>query len=468
MTVASRLVARVVDTNPAKVLMLAVIVVAATVLVLEPVAGMALLALPFALFAGSTAAGRYLAVIVGSMVVFRGSDQLDAPKLVYLGLIVFCSLVATIRVIDDARAPGTLRPLFAASFSVGIALVLSLVVALTRDVPPLDWIRSAAPYGMLTVVPVLAWDGANSRLRHVIPQIALVVGLATSISFAVEWVGRRGLASLGVATLGAGSLMLAYLAFSVGVAAVLTRDRSRVPWAIGAALIIGILLATGTRSVLIVAAAPMGMLVVSRSRADRVRRLVPTVGAIGLVAAAILGIVFQSGVVDTAHLGDRLGSIFLLAQGLATDQSFQERQYQMALAVSAFESSPIVGVGLGHRYDVLRVSGQVTNAYTIDTGLVLLADLGLAGIVALSAAGTAMARWFCEHRRQFSDHAKLSAVGFGSILIAALPFGNPLDDKGLAVAVILLATWLIAGVAQVDAVPHGLRRSVERMGSIGS
>lgn len=400
-------------------------------------------------------AARFAIFVAGGLLVFRGSDQLDIPKLAYLVWVGVSTAIAIARLAApyDRRRIADIQPLVLASAAAIGALALSLVVAQLRSTSMIDWIRDAAPYGLLAVSPFLAWDGARSRLGSHMEVMAAASGLIASVAFAVEWLGRRGLADLPFATLGSASMMLPALAFTVATAAILSRRPRRYLWVLIAAAVLALLLVTGTRSALVLLVGPMAMLFAHGQRLTRVVRLAGSGLVIGMVVVALASLVTQSSFINLAQLTDRLGSILSLGTNLTTDQSYVERATQVGLAFSTLTGSPLVGVGLGYKFEWTNQFGQFNSTYSLDTGLAIAAKFGVSG-VALLAIGLGFAVGF--YRRlghRLTEGARLSFVGLAAIVIAFLPFGNPFEDKGLPLAAAMLIAWALAST--YDAAPVG-------------
>ena len=409
---------------------------------------------------------RFAIVVAGGLLVFRSSGQLDAPKLAYLVWVGVCTAVA-IAGLGAEREQGPIadiRSLLLASAALVGAVGLSLGVALFSGTPFVDWIRDAAPYGLLAVSPFLAWDGARSRLGSHMDVIAIAAGLMASIAFAVEWLGRRGLADLPFATLGSSSGMLSTLAFVVAVGAILSRRPWRFFWASVAATVLTLLLITGTRSVLVIVVGPVAMLFARGQRFTRVRRLAGGVFVVGLAALPLAFLALQSGLVDTAKLAERFGSLVALGSNLSADQSFIERSAQVGVASSAFMGSPVVGVGLGSTFESVRFGGEPFAAVNLDTGLSIAAKFGLLGLGLIGIALAAVLTFFRRLRIRLPEQVRLSVVGFAAVSVAFLPLGNPLEDKGFGLAMAILFAWALASAETAGTDPSTFAEAGESGG----
>ncbi len=410
----------------------------------------------FASTAITSPSARFAIVIAGGLLVFRSSDQLDASKSAYLVWVGVSTAVAIARLAAERehRRLADLRPLLLASAGLVGAIALSLLVALLSRTPFIDWIRDAAPYGLLAVSPFLAWDGARSRLGSHMEAIAVAAGLMASVAFAVEWLGRRGLADLPFATLGSSSATLSALAFAVATAAILSRRPRRFLWVVVAATVLTLLLITGTRSTLILLVGPGAMVLAGADRFTRLARLAGGAVVIGALALTFLLLAGQSSLIDVVQLMDRFASTVSLGSNLSADQSFIERVTQVGVASSAFAGSPVVGVGLGFRFEWARFGGESFPSYSIDTGLSIAAKFGLIGLGLLGIATSAVLSFFRRLRLRLPERVRLSVVGFAAVSIAMLPLGNPLEDKGFGLAVAILVAWALASARTVRTNPN--------------
>ena len=426
--------------------MLAAVTAAGAVSAINPVALATACVATIAAIAITSPSARFAILVGGGLLVFRSSSQLDAPKLAYLAWVAACTTVAIagIGAERERRSIADIRSLLLASAALIGAVGLSLGVALFSGTPFADWLRDAAPYCLLAVSPFLAWDGARSRLGSHMDVIAIGAGLMASVAFAVEWLGRRGLADLPFATLGSSSGMLSTLAFVVAVGAILSRRPRRLLWASVAATVVTLLLITGTRSALVLFVGPVAMLFAHGQRFTRVRRLVGGAFVVALAALPLAFLALQAGVIDTARLAERFGSLVALGANLATDQSFIERSAQVGVASSAFMGSPVVGVGLGFTFESVRFAGGPFATVNLDTGLSIAAKFGLLGLGLLGIATSAVLTFYRRLRTRLPEQVRLSVVGFAAVSLAFLPFGNPLEDKGFGLAMAVLFAWALA------------------------
>jgi hypothetical protein len=425
---------------------LASAVAAGALVAIEPTALVIAGTVAVLLIAVTSPGARFAIVVAGGLLVFRTSDQLDATKSSYLVWVGISTVLAItgLTAERDGRRLTDVRPLLLAAGGVTGAIALSLIVALAHGNQLIDWVRDAAPYGLLAVSPFLAWDGAHSRLGPHMEAVAVAAGLVASIAFAVEWLGRRGLADLPFATLGSGSISLSALAFVVATAAILSRRPRRLAWVSLAAAVLTLMLITGTRTNLALLVGPAAMLLVRGQGFARVLRLAGATVALALGVLTLTFLAVQSGLIDVTRLTDRLDLLLRLGSDLTADASYVERQIQGAIATSAFAGSPLVGVGLGWRYEWTASYGLSYSTFNIDTGLDLAAKFGVFGVALLAIAAAGATRFYRRLAVRLPEHVRLSTLGFAATVISVLPLMNPFQDKGLPLAVAILAAWALA------------------------
>lgn len=407
-------------------------------------------------FAFISAGARFAVVVGGGLLVLGTSDQLDAPKATYLAWVALCVAVAIARLAKARADPCSAdsRALLLASAALCVAIALSLLVALSAGTPFIDSMRDAAPYGLLAVAPVLAWDGARSRLGSHMEAVIVASGLLATAGVAVVLLGRRGIADFSSPTLGSGSLMLSALVFVVTMAALFARRPRRPLWILLATVVVSLLFATGTRSTLALLVGPLVMVVVGSQRFSRSAHLAGATMAIGVLVLTLLVLAGQFSLIDAVRLTDRIGLVVSLGSDLSADQSLMERLTQVGVASATFAESPVVGVGLGFRFEWTRFGGESFPSYTIDTSLSLAAKFGLIGIGLFGIATFAAVSFYRRLRHRLPEHVRLSFVGFAAVSLAMLPLGNPLEDKGYGLAVCMLAAWALASASSVHTEPN--------------
>lgn len=430
--------------------------VAGALVAISPIVVLVVCVATVAAVATTSAGARFVIVVAGGLFVIGTSDQLDAPKSAYLAWVALSSVLAIARLVKDReqRRAADNPPLLIVAVALAGAIALSLLVALSAGTPLIDSLRDAAPYGLLAVAPLLAWDGARSRMGPHMEAITVAAGLIATTGFAIVFLGRRGIADLPLASFGSASAMLSALVLVVAMAALLSRRSRRLLWAILAAIVVALLFATGTRSVLALLVGPAVMVLAGANRVTRFARLAGAALVIGGLALTFLLLAGQSSIIDVVRLTDRLGLLVSLGSDFSADQSLMERLTQVGVASSTFAQSPIVGVGLGYRFEWTRFGGESFPSYTIDTSLSLAAKFGLIGVGLFGIATLAMSSFYRRVRHRLPEHVRLSFVGFAAVSMAMLPLGNPLEDKGFGLAVCLLVAWALASASNAQADPN--------------
>jgi hypothetical protein len=437
---------------------------------------------------------RATIVVLGALVVLQSSQDVGAAKVIYLvvaaGLIL--GSVLAVRRAWDSPVVEMARPWLISSVVVAGLIAISLPVALARGTSPSAWLRDAAGYGLFAAAPWLATDLAVSATRRAIVGLTAIAGVLATISYAVVWLQKRHIADFPVDRLALPSAILASALFAVALGIALTHRRHRYLWLAVASATLGVLVMSGSRqTLLLLAVCPI--VFVASLRADRTTPILPrllvaaapAVIAIGIVGATQLLPTFgapevaatpavsnpptavggppagsggsappaQSAAasegatpVPSRYLAERYGSIGSVLAG--TDASLQERISQSRAVWDVFLTSPILGGGLGVLIPWTDPTGVVhtDNAFTADSPLTVLAKFGILGIGLI-----AVLVWATLHTirrvgpRPATRPAWLALIGLTSAVVLLTPFAWPLEDKGSALATVLvLALALIA------------------------
>lgn len=397
-----------------------------------------LLALPLVL----SARARLLVVVFGALTVFQSSDDLTAPKLLYLMALAvsFGAVLVRLPTLIGTPAWRDLTPLLRASVVLFTLVFLSLPVATFNDVPQKTWLRDVAPYVMVACAPFFALDAQASLTARTLRRILVVGGTLGALGFTARWLTLRQIADLSFIPVGLPTLLLAATVFAYGVAMLLHGNRNRVRWAAFTALILAMLVSTGSRTALILLAAPLAIAMGSHHRlAQRSLRLLvvtPLVALLVFLGAEGITIVTNA---DREALAARATLLFETGQQ-QTDHSYIERLAQADAAWAIFRDSPIVGAGPGTTVSWIDAFGDVKEATTIDSSLSFLSKFGVIGLV---AAGF-LAFGYLSTLRRFRVRTgrptvvQLTALGFGAVVVAWSLLYNPYEDKGLAIGMILL------------------------------
>lgn len=399
---------------------------------------------------------RAILVVFAALLTLQSSDELDLTKVAYLAIVAVVSVSSLVRLWRARGDPRmtSARPLIAVFLLVSMLCALSAIPAFLNGTDPRDWLRDTSTYGLFAIAPILAIDAWLDASPRWIAAAFIVAGTLATMSFVLEWLERRRLADLPI-----DRLLYPSFFFAAGLSAFLIAVAVRVPryrWPsmAGAGLVLAALLLTETRSSLILLAAP-GVIILAGWR--RWWRPAVLAGAAQIsIAVLVVGLtqpiihadpaIYSPDSGDVGAPGDgggpvpsgRFDDVTGLIDDPQGDPSFRERVAQTTVALQAFQEQPILGVGTGHRYDWVRVSGERLSTYSLDTPFVFLAKFGVVGLVALAAIVVAAFLLIVRGWREGPSAGVLALLGFLATMAAWLPFGYPLEDKGSSLALILL------------------------------
>jgi O-Antigen ligase len=400
------------------------------------------------------ARGRVGLVIAGDLVLMHRSG-LAAPKALYL-LVAIVAAVAALPAVRDVfrdHSRTADRRLILAAAAVGALAVLSLPVALYHHNALSDWIRDVGVYGLLAVAPALAIDLRRSAGVRWVSWALIASGALAAISFAVYWATARGYTSLpGRRDLLLPTWYLAAAFFAYASArAIRTVGRERMTWALVAFAVFLSSTVTGTRSSVIMLAAPIAQLLLSRHR----RALAVVVCGVAVVAAAFS--VAQSRGVDLGSVGNRLSTAATFVRHPGTDPSWKLRLAETHNALHAWRTSPVLGVGAGHIFH-WTTSGIHEGSFLIDSPAGFLAKFGLVGVLVLLGFLVAAALVVRQRLRSGALDSVLPLVGLGAVVLCGFVFGMPFEDKGFPVAFLLTYALTLPGAPDPTVPDTQLRR----------
>lgn len=391
---------------------------------------------------------RFAFVTFGGLVTLQSSEGFDAPKAVYL---VGCAValgIAGIRTYQFRSlilSSHLLRPLFIMA-GAWIALVgFSFFVALQSGTAIMNWIRDAVPYVLIAAVPFMATDVfIDSRRRPNSPLLQwmfVVYGIVSTLGFTSEWLGRRGYANLPFDDYMFSTFLFPCAALSYAVAKAIWGERRYGWWAAFAALIFFLVIITGTRTGLVMLAAPV-VIVASHGR-DIVRRMPRILGL--MATGAVIGIVLftvaaQLFGLNTNAVVGRLSALNQITGRTGLGDSFTERTLQTNLTLDAFRDSPLLGTGPGHIYQYVNPYGQEFHVFVLDSPLSLAAKFGILGMVVFLLT---LGILFLVSRRLNASGSDLhlagdALAGFLAIVVLLSFLGSPFEDKGASFALAFL------------------------------
>jgi hypothetical protein len=427
-----------------------------------PMAGLALaggLALTFVLAISSR--GRLLIVVLGGLLVFQSNDGLGPTKYAYLAAAVSAvaiSLISLSRSSDPVIR--CFRPLLFASLSMLIVLCMSAIVANAEGTLLTEWGRDIVPYFFLISLPAVALDASQHFKKKQVEALLVALGLAAAAGFAIDWIDRRHVSSFVFGRLILATTTLAALGFAYTLMRA-SVELHRLRWILLSALIMALMIVSGTRTNLVFLAAALGMIGSTTKARIPMRKLLTTMALVILLVVASIPILTKMLTDDPSFLGGRTrGAISVLEGNLMGDASFQARAESYAVAKDVLTDSPLVGVGPGYAFPTSQ--SYAGSTASLDTPWLVPAKFGIIGVLALilyfASVLVCMARL-----RQGAGWVEIFTVGRGwfAILLFLTPFGPWIEDKGFALALALYLGAVAASVRESmdeekgDAIQHG-------------
>ncbi|MBV8954872.1 MAG: O-antigen ligase family protein [Solirubrobacterales bacterium] len=335
------------------------------------------------------------------------------------------------------------------SVAMATLIVISLLVAQSHGISGSGALRDIAPYVLFACAPVFAIDATRAFSHRGLVRLLVVAGILGALSFTITWLEQRGIAQLPFSKFALSSFYLPAALFVYATASALHRSRHRIRWASLSALVFALMISTGTRETLILALAPIIILISARRRASsRFIRL-----ALGGPVAVVLMLGAAYAVLAATHasttiISDRL--TILENTGTTKDQSFQDRQAETRAAADIFDAHPILGSGPGTYFHWITATGTPSSQLDIDSPVDFPAKFGLAGLLVagflvLSYASFLRSALRFNHPRPET----LALAGYAGVALAGSLLMTPLEDKGLSFGLILVLalvfrTWTAA------------------------
>jgi Kef-type K+ transport system membrane component KefB len=115
---------------------------------------------------------------------------------------------------------------------------ISFGVAYSRITPLTEWLRDIAPYVLFASVPVFALDAQASLGRRRLVQLLVAAGVLGVMAWAVEWLGRRGIAHFDASSIAVASVLVPAALFAYAMASALHGRAKRVVWLLVAAAVL--------------------------------------------------------------------------------------------------------------------------------------------------------------------------------------------------------------------------------------
>lgn len=371
-------------------------------------------------------------IIFGGLFALQSSSGVSVTKVAYGAGLVLCAAhsIRSIRQLEP-EAQELVRSLWRSSALVLPVLAIGLVTGLANHNGMSAIARDAISYALLAYVPLFVIDCAATGPRFA-NGLLISAGVVATIIFTLDWLSRRGYAA--TPKLGLSSFVLVAILFAYAFA----RSQLDSRWILVAGTTIVSMLATGTRSSVLFLLAPLAMVLVPTVKPGR--RLARATAAAVILLACVAGAV-KAGFISTTSF-DRLTG----ANGnLSLNYSVGAREGLQQTAIKLIDESPVFGNGLGTSFSFTNLySGEfLRDLPTSDTILTTAARFGWLGLVAFVwiVAALATAPW----RRGFRDPAALTAIGLLPVLAGYAVVASPLEDKGLALGLMLLVGASIAG-----------------------
>lgn len=400
------------------------------------------------LFALAKPLGGLIWLTVGGMLVLQGSEGLSVPKLVYFAGVLVAAVAGWNRTLHllrgDSRTAAMRRSLAGASLLAGLVALGAIFSLMTGSGGVADVVRDAFTYLLIAAaVPIGISAGATSSVRA-LRLLTAILGLVAAVSFGVAWLSRRGVSSIPLEQIAFASIVVVAYGFCVSLVSAGANGRLRIGWLSAATATLGGVLVTGTRSGLVLLAA--FPLVAGRERKGRVP---PVRLAIMFTIVAVSGSILLSWFssrfsLPAGFLDSRFqAAINAYKNGYAADQSGYIRAQAYAIAYQSWKENIIFGRGLGVLYpspDPLTPGGT----YQLDTPLIILSKFGLVGACILVVALVLIFWPVFQKGPAGWTQSHTEGRAFAALVILLLPFGLPIEDKGLALSIALIAAALTA------------------------
>jgi O-antigen ligase len=289
----------------------------------------------------------------------------------------------------------------------------------------------------------------------------VLAGLVATASFSTHWLEQRGIARLPFSRFALSSFLFPAALFAYAAAAALHEKRQRTRWLALGALVFALLVVTGTRSTLILAAAPLAAAIAARRHLSvRVFRLILLAPALILVIAVAAVSVVQATNASTHIISKRIS--ILKSSGTSSDGSYLDRQAQTHAASEVFHAHSIFGAGPGTYFTWRRSGAGKRTNFILDSPMDFPAKFGVVGLAILvflifEYGGFLRQALRFNHPRTET----LALVAYIAMTTLNSFLTNPFEDKGwtLGLIVLLALAFRTSGLRAYDGV--GSRPSAE-------
>lgn len=385
---------------------------------------------------------RLILVVAGGLIFLQSNST--TGKIAYA-----LFLVVTAGISWDAYARAAkLNPVIAqfktlmrGCLAVFLLAAISLPISIVNGAAYTSWFRAILTYVMLVTLPVIGIAAALDTPPRRIKQILFVVGIIAPLAFLTDWLDRRGVSALPVGRVLYASIPLCALmfAFSLGKLSEWKHPWRWILWTGFAPLCVVL---TGTRSGLALIGGILGAIALFEAR-KKVRLhlgvAVIIAGTAAWAAVQVIPLIGSRIVDDPTFYERRLRSLdYFLSGRVAGDQSYLARQYQTNTVWEVFNRHMFFGEGIGVPHPTIG---------TFDTPVAPLAYFGMFGALMLSVY---VVCWIITcvnlYRMTGPSAAMTTARVFLIAMLTYLPLSSVFDDKGISIAVCLLAA-LVASSA---------------------
>lgn len=391
---------------------------------------------------------RFPFVIIGGLTILYSSNSLDGAKVLYLtGMAVVCA-IAVLRLRNLRATPMYvhIRPLLLWSAVWFAVICLSAIVGVAHRHAWVDILRDAAPYVLICSVPLIVYDNYD-QLRGYGSGLFVAAGVAAALSFTAFVLVRRSVA-LPFDHLVLPSALLPASLFCFAVSKAFRHSDRRLLWVAVAAIVLIALLASGTRTYLVLIVGPLVLVLLETATWRQLIKVGGVSTAFGvLIIGGFYGIRGLAGLHGSTVL-DRFWSLPHFVSNPTADWSFEERLLETKIAFDAFAARPLLGAGLGERFAWRLQTGQTEVAFYLDTTVAYAAKFGVVGILVLLGVGWTWIKLTTGLLRTGGRVAASALVAYLVVTVCLFPLGSPLEDKGFSFGLMFLLSLALAAGGQ--------------------
>jgi len=384
---------------------------------------------------------RLVISVVGALLVFQ--SDFTSLKYGYLAVAFLCFLLSLRSIFDPGGGiRREFRALVVCSALLACYLAFTFVVSRSNDISSVQWFRDALPYFLLVLLPyigIAAGPAISPRWNH---WWFIAIGLAVSVGLTADWLHRRGVSALPFGRFVLSSTVVVALCFAYAITqAGLPRNPMRWWWGTISLIILVAVLLTGSRSNLVLLAAFAGIIGSARDFRVTPRRAWGVLFGLLLTLVVVTPLVANLLVSDPDFLNTRINDALAVLQGHAdADASYAMRKASYDLTAEALTDHLALGTGPGYLYPT-----PPKPTFNLDAPGIVPAKFGLFGLAFIGAFLLSVAVSVRNIRRAHGPSPAFTASrGWLVVLIALVPFGPWLEDKGFPVALAMLFAAVIS------------------------